>query len=103
MEKNNENKNDEFIAGHVDSFIVQDDKLLKKGKKPEFNFYENTLNENHEFHKLTEFIPKFYGQKIIEDKNYLVMENLLNNHPKASIIDIKLGKNVKKKNFIEKC
>lgn len=71
-----------LASGHVDSFVFLGDKLYKKAKKREVEFYRN-----NDFEK--QFNPRLHE---IGGENEIVIENLLYGLKRPKVMDIKLGK-----------
>lgn len=59
----------------------------------ELEFYQKINNSNKEDDvQIRRLIPKFYGDEKINDKHYLVLENLTFGFSKPCVMDIKIGK-----------
>ena len=71
-----------LASGHIGNFRFHGDKLYKKAKPTEIQFYLNNSFEK-------EFNPKCFG---IEGE-CVILENLLEGIPFPSLVDIKMGKN----------
>ena len=86
-------QNEAIVGGHQYDFRIKDDKILKRAKKNELEFYQNLFKEgNPELSDFKDFIPKYSGVELINDSKYLVLDNILHSMPHASVLDIKLGK-----------
>ena len=85
---------DDQAGGHPGSIIHLDDKILKKAKATEINFYKWLYEDERskEIKQLKQFLPKFEGTKLIEDKEFLVLENLHNGYDNPNVMDCKLGR-----------
>ena len=92
----------EIAAGHADAIIIKQDKFLKRLKESEIQFYKdlsdlqdqdyNLIDYLEETKLISKFSSKCFDITQIEGKNYAILENLCFMHPKASVIDLKLGK-----------
>ena len=72
-----------LASGHAKNFRFQSERLFKKAKSKEIEFYSNNAHEKA-------FTPMCLG---IED-GCLVLENLLFGLSQPSVLDIKLGRGV---------
>lgn len=82
------------VSGHINSIIFKKDKVFKRAKACEIEFY-NWLygpTSSEKMKELIELIPKFYGMQTIDENEYLIIENLKYNCEKANVMDCKLGK-----------
>ena len=82
-------------GGHEGSFILKGDKLLKRAGDAEIEFYTSLFssqNTNQDLIELQQFVPNYYGLEKINDKNYLILENLLQGYEHPNILDCKIGK-----------
>ena len=60
----------------------------------ELKFYQNSSNSlsGSEFGRsLLSFLPKFYGTQAINNKQYILLEDLTNGYKNPSIMDVKIG------------
>ena len=81
-------------GGHQEDFIKKGDRILKKAKPNEVKFYQQLYAEDaspalKEFRALA---PEFLGIEEIEGEKFIIMEDLLQNLPNGSLMDIKLGR-----------
>jgi len=82
-------KFDQQMGGHEGAFHkVDEQKIMKHGGKAETEFYE----EIHLYPLLQSFAPKFHGIKELNDKKYIVIEDLTHGFQKPCILDVKIGK-----------
>jgi len=93
----------EIAAGHRDAIIIKQEKFLKRLKDKEIKFYTDLKDihqesfEGIEFLEETKLISSNFTSKcldmtLINSKSYAILENLCFMHPKASIVDFKLGR-----------
>ena len=87
-------KSDIQVSGHSNTIIFKNDKMYKKAKATETDFYlclyGPTSSEN--LKELINLIPKFYGVETKNENKYLILENLNYNCENANVMDCKLGK-----------
>jgi len=91
----------EIAAGHRDAIIIKQDKIVKRLKDKEIKFYTELANvyegklDGIDYAKETKLIndltAKCTGMTVINGKSYAILNNLCFKHPKASVIDFKLG------------
>ena len=90
----------DLSGGHTENFKLINGRVVKYAKKPEILFYTEVYNPETKLFSPDEvinfkyFIPTFFGLHI-DDTNKkigIVLENLLNTKPYASMIDVKIGK-----------
>jgi len=82
-------KFDQQMGGHEGAFHkVDEQKIMKHGGKAETEFYE----EIHLYPTLQSFAPKFHGIKELNDKKYIVIEDLTHGFQKPCILDVKIGR-----------
>jgi len=82
-------KFDQQMGGHEGTFHKVDElKIMKHGGEAETSFYE----EIHNYPKLQEFAPTFFGIKETDGKKYIVIEDLTAGFAKPCILDIKIGR-----------
>ncbi len=88
------NKSEYQIAGHLGSIFFYEDKLFKKAKSSEIEFYEFLYGQNasNQMRFLINLIPKFYGCEIFNEDMFLVLENLNYSCTNPNSMDLKLGK-----------
>jgi len=82
-------------GGHEGSLIFRGNKLLKKAHPAEIGFYSALFDpqlENSELIEFRKFVPYFYGVEIINNKNYIVLENVLFGYEHPNVLDCKIGK-----------
>jgi len=94
---NSENSNpSEYIqvAGHTNTLIINKDKIYKKAKEHEIEFYHWLYGPAcpETMKQMVNYIPKFYGIETIGENKYLILENLNRNCEHANLMDCKLGK-----------
>jgi len=92
----------EIAAGHLDAIIIKQDKIVKRLKEKEVRFYTELSNiaqgnyEGIEYLEETKMIrnltAKCTGMTVINERTFAILENLCYKHPKASVIDFKLGR-----------
>ena len=95
----NEQKLD-LSGGHTENFKLINGKVVKYAKKPEILFYNEIYNpetkifSSDEVINLKYFLPAFFGLHVDDasKKTGIILENLLNSKPYASMIDVKIGK-----------
>jgi len=82
-------KFDQQMGGHEGTFHkVDEHKIMKHGGKDETAFYE----EIHLYPTLQSFAPSFHGIKEVDDKKYIVIEDLTHGFKKPCILDVKIGR-----------
>jgi hypothetical protein len=93
----------EQVGGHLNAIKIKDDKIYKKTKNSEIEFYEYLYSPNchSSLLPLKNFLPKFYGKEIIDSEKYIILENLHLGYLNANLLDCKLGKITYKKNYPE--
>lgn len=91
----NSEENNAIAAGHPDYVILKQHQFLKRAKQNEIDMYEQIFSEKgnyiEENKMIQRFIPSYYGTVQLEH-TYLIIENFLYKHSKASILDLKLGR-----------
>jgi len=82
-------KFDQQTGGHEGAFHKEEEnKIMKHGGKAETAFYE----EIHLYPTLQSLAPQFFGIKELNDKKYIVIEDLTHGFKKPCILDVKIGK-----------
>ncbi|KAK2949280.1 putative Inositol hexakisphosphate kinase 3 [Blattamonas nauphoetae] len=80
-------------GGHDNTlFTEQDHNILLKfqpDNSPENEAYKTFTTRANEW---APFLPKYFGTKVIENKTYLLMENLTARFSQPCVLDIKMGK-----------
>jgi len=91
---NNTLNNNLLVSGHQNCITYYDDYILKKTNKSEIEFYNylNSVNCSLQMEEMKNFIPKFFGTKIINEQEYLMIENLHNGIEAFNNMDCKLGR-----------
>eukprot|EP00358_Blepharisma_japonicum_P006436 CAMPEP_0202941122 /NCGR_PEP_ID=MMETSP1395-20130829/1233_1 /ASSEMBLY_ACC=CAM_ASM_000871 /TAXON_ID=5961 /ORGANISM="Blepharisma japonicum, Strain Stock R1072" /LENGTH=182 /DNA_ID=CAMNT_0049636041 /DNA_START=285 /DNA_END=830 /DNA_ORIENTATION=+ len=82
-------------GGHAGVMIFEGDKLLKRCKESEINFYRWLYSPEHDdpmIMELRQMAPRFYGTQEREGGTYVVLENLLLGYDHANFMDCKIGK-----------
>lgn len=92
-----------IAGGHQDRFFTSEDLgpsvIIKETNSYEAEAYEKIFSDDGKnprsasFTKLRNFLPKYYGSFSSPDgqKTYIMLENLLQASPHASILDLKMG------------
>lgn len=82
-----------FAVERKKNIIINDDKFLKKACENEKIFYSNMDKE------LESFLSKFYGVEIVNEVEYIKLENLFHDKwKKMSFLEVKLGKKTYNRN-----
>jgi len=82
-------KFEQQTGGHEGAFHKEEDhKIMKHGGVAETAFYEQI----HLYPTLQSLAPQFYGIKELNDKKYIVIEDLTHGFKKPCILDVKIGK-----------
>jgi len=82
-------KFDQQTGGHEGAFHKEEEnKIMKHGGKAETAFYEKI----HLYPTLQSLAPQFFGIKELNDKKYIVIEDLTHGFKKPCILDVKIGK-----------
>lgn len=87
-------------GGHPGTIIHKVDRVLKKAKNSEMEFYEylNSERVSQELKEIKYFLPKYFGLEILNGNKYLALENLHTGYEHANVMDLKLGKTTWRKN-----
>lgn len=91
--RQNEEYSDSQAGGHAGIMIFEGDRLLKKSKQNEINFFEWLYTQNTPIlEELKLIAPRFYGVDRRQEGSYIILENLLNDYTHPNIMDCKLGR-----------
>jgi len=75
-------------GGHVDAFRKLDDgKIMKAVSKLEYQFYK-TLPEHPYLHP---YVPAFFGTQELNNKNWVIMEDMTRQMKHCCVMDVKMG------------
>ncbi|CAD8184624.1 unnamed protein product [Paramecium pentaurelia] len=84
---------DVITGGHLQSFQIKDDLIIKTTKKGEFQFYSTLNDKTNPFYEENQRLIKFMPKLISLDEKAcsITMENLSYGLENGSIIDLKIG------------
>eukprot|EP01100_Stratorugosa_tubuloviscum_P010859 TRINITY_DN473_c0_g1_i1.p1 TRINITY_DN473_c0_g1~~TRINITY_DN473_c0_g1_i1.p1 ORF type:complete len:256 (+),score=104.29 TRINITY_DN473_c0_g1_i1:11-778(+) len=79
------------LAGHGTIIKESEQTILKLINADELSFYQKLHNEPDFLLEIREFIPKYFGTKTVNGKEYFEIEDLTTNYEKACAMDLKMA------------